>query len=858
MPRKLSLVLLALVMIVLVGCAPVATTKGGVPIKTYYAGPLSEKTGVSTALRLAEQAGTLSLVDDAAQADVLVLNGVLDDPQAVAAHLQAGKGALLILGATSQASALSQALGAEVALMPQNLAVSPKVDEKSPHGIVKDIVWTTATQVRERMTLAAGSLTPVVTAFETGEMLLGEGQVGAGRVYVFAAFLDGVNPQIQDWPYFNYFIYNLAARAAGRTPLSFGEYPASPVPHLNEQIALCAAMGILLVIAALIFRSVRAYSMAHPELLNQLVADRKEYEQREAGTDWEKVGFHRPIGGFMFALMSGLILFIPLTIYQDMILPAYILPSAQAFGIWGRVTAFFSIIWNVFDMGTSVAHIKFFSQHRVHNPQRAVQYAQFYVWWQALSGTVQVVLVTIVASTVLPNTVYAIYIWSIVVHTLIQIPGFYMIISDNMTALQRFDYNQIIDMATTMVIPMVVQPIFITLVVWMGKQNPVMGGALGGVLGLGVAAYASGLVSFLLGFWLYRRIGYNARLLFLAHFDWNIIKESLGYGIFLVLSGVIGGIGTALNVLVIQSRLINMTEVLGNLGLAGSFSFAYSVLQVLYGNTMPSISEAISNGRKILAQYYSAMGYKYGGLFSAFLCAMLLAVADRFILGASGPEFERAAALTVPLLLVGSLGFAGTTGSIVMFGTSKTRYVTVLAVVGLVFNFLVAYLLVDRWQIYAMIIPGAIWAIASSVAVYYFNSRYCFPQRFYPWQSLIAPILAGACHYLVVRTITGLVWQRDEVTSLIILVIALLPAYPFFAFFSGLVGAWDKNTLAELDQGTKLASFMRPMARLFYYAVWAGARFSPLHDRFPISIYEQARQEAESLTAERVKLVTTE
>mgnify|MGYP001466650024 CR=1 FL=1 len=48
---------------------------------------------------------------------------------------------------------------------------------------------------------------------------------------------------------------------------------------------------------------------------------------------------------------------------------------------------------------------------------------------------------------------------------------------------------------------------------------------------------------------------------------------------------------------------------------------------------------------------------------------------------------------------------------------------------------------------------------------------------------------------------------------------------------------------------------MRPMARLFYHATKLGARFSPLHNRFPITNYTAARAEAESLTEERVKLV---
>ena len=64
------------------------------------------------------------------------------------------------------------------------------------------------------------------------------------------------------------------------------------------------------------------------------------------------------------------------------------------------------------------------------------------------------------------------------------------------------------------------------MVAW-GQSHPVFGIPMGGVLGLGLAAYAAEALTFLLGLWLYRRLGYNARLLFLAHFDWADGQERL-------------------------------------------------------------------------------------------------------------------------------------------------------------------------------------------------------------------------------------------------------------------------------------------------------------------------------------------
>ena len=71
--------------------------------------------------------------------------------------------------------------------------------------------------------------------------------------------------------------------------------------------------------------------------------------------------------------------------------------------------------------------------------------------------------------------------------------------------------------------------------------------------------------------------------------------------------------------------MVNYTEIWGNWVLAQNFVFAFNVTSTLYNNIMPSISEAISHGRKLLSQYYSSMGYKWGGMISAMLAAILLA-----------------------------------------------------------------------------------------------------------------------------------------------------------------------------------------------------------------------------------------
>jgi len=470
--RKAVPVIVALVLL-LVAASPAAAQVSAVHV--YYAGP---EGGVRQSLGLADE---FEIVSDPLQAEVLVLNAAIPDPAAIAARVREGAGLLLILGPELTAEAVGAVLGVPVGVGFKLAPISLIPARGMADPVLTEIVWTSAPQVRERFELAspASDLCPLVLGFEDGSFILATRKVGQGQVYVFTPFLDDANPQFQGWAYFNYLLYHLTMRAAGRTPCSFADYSGSPVPHARERSALFIALAGMLLLSLLAYWIVRRYSLAHPEALDVLVADRAEFAAREAGTAWEEIGFHRPLGGFLVALMFGLLLFIPLIIYQNLVLPVYILPSAQALGIWGRVVQFFNLLWLLFDMGTSSAFIKFFAQYRVHDPRRAVQYGQVFVWWQALSGAVQVALVTAIAGTLLPRTAYALYAWSIIIHTLIQIPGFYEVMRHALMGLQRFDYAQVLDLGLYAIFPMVTQPLLITLMVAWGQRHPVFGLPMG-------------------------------------------------------------------------------------------------------------------------------------------------------------------------------------------------------------------------------------------------------------------------------------------------------------------------------------------------------------------------------------------
>jgi O-antigen/teichoic acid export membrane protein len=820
-------------------------------IRVYIAGDAST---VRPALDLAGRDAFI-VTDDPHQADVLLLNGAIPDPSLVNDRLAGGAGLVLILGPDITSDAFGIATGIPVKFQRADTAVSLADISAMDDPISRQIIWNGAPQVRERCQIETpiSSVQPLVTGYEDASWLIWSNP--ARNTFIVNFFLGANdNPQFRDWAYYNYLIYHLVTRAAGRTPDDFAVYPGSPVPHAAERNGLLAVLAILVIVTFGIFILVRRYSLRHPEALDRIALPRGETNPGAVAAAWDQVGFQRPLSGFLVALSLGLLFFIPLILYQNLILPTYILPSAQALGIWGRVTQFFNLAWYIFDMGTSVAFIKYLSQYRVHDPKKGIQYGQLFVWWQALSGAVQVALVIGLASTVVPDSAYALYAWSVIIHTTIQLPGFYQVFRHALSGFQRQDAARILDVFLNVVMPMLVQPVFVLMMYAWGRGHPAFGGSMGGLLGMGVAGYAAELLTFLIGLVLYRRLGYRAGVLFLAHFDWETVRTGFGFGFFEMLASAAWSGGQAAEVWITQSRLINYAEIWGNWVLAQNFLFSFQVLQMLTEGAMAAISEAISSGKRILSQYYSAMTYKWGGLTGAFIGAVLIAVAPSFLIGATGPEFHRAALYVVPLAFWGAIQYLSWVGDTVQLGANKPYLKTMLTLGEQITRVVFIYLLLATFQVTALIIAYFIGLLAKGTAAFLVNHKFCFPQKIYIYQSIVAPLLAGGAHYLLLRTIGGVLWRGDQVTSVLFFLVGILFSFPVYLFLYGLAGGWDDGTLGELREAVDMTGRLRPVVWLIWASSAAGARLSPLHNRFPIRIRPAAMEEARSLTLEKVSL----
>lgn len=835
------------------------------PINVYYvaqAGGARTEDPVLQALTLTD---LLNVVDSLDQADAIVVYNAWPSFREISAVRDRGLGIVLFMGPqldTQLAGLGDLGLGWGGGWGTEPISIEPVPGVSDP--VLDQIAWTSAPQIKARSMIAGVNggpeLEALVRTADSHELILEHLVAGNGKVYVFAPWIppdEAHNPDLLEWPYWNYLVYHLTARAAGETPLGYADYPGSPVPHAEQKTGLVAVLAIMLAGTVGAFVLVRRYSLRHPEALDHIVASYRRYRKLQQ-SPWEEVGFHRPLAGFLFLVAVVLVLFIVLFIYQQAVLFGTLLKSAQARVVWSLITTFFATVWVLFDWGTGTAFVKFFAERRVDDPRDGIKYAQFYIWWQAITGTVQLGLILLLAAFVVPETSYAFMSYYLILHALIQFPGFFMVFQNAFRAYQKQDYDQVLNLVLYLT-PIVVQTATVYLFIQWGAANPIFGRSMAGVFGLGIGVYLSHTLVFVVGYLLFKRLGYSASLLFMAHFDRETITSALRFGTPITIAGVAGGLGYIAQTALIGLYILNWTEVQGNWDVVSpqGLLLAYGAVGGLYQGIMPAISEAFSHGRLTLTCYYVAQGFKYGALFSVFVTSALIGVGDRFILGALGEDYQRAAGLVVAMGLWGMIQFPAWFSDRFQEGTGRPDLQMWMVILEQSVRIIFMILLMPSLGLTGLILAYLMALGMKAVLAWWLNGQLILPFRIYWWQTAVAPLLAGVINWALLRFLGTAMGGEEinQIAAVVLFFIALLPSLPVFFFFNGLFGGWDDAGLVELRRAAGLSSLGKPIAWLIYYATSLGARLSPLHGRFPIDVHGPAQLEASTLTAERVSLV---
>ena len=225
------------------------------------------------------------------------------------------------------------------------------------------------------------------------------------------------NEHFMVWSFFNYMLFAAVQSSTGKQVPVYGQWSMSPVPHITEQIFIgIAVLGTALLSVWLFIRSRKQgtlkkeyFSEKNISVLRETsetekIRPEKEFDETipvDKTDEWEKIGFHRQLSGFLKLYFLMMILIIPQLLISSMIMPQFLNPYPQSSGWYSYTLHFFEAIWLIFDMGFNYAIIKFFAQNRIEHPEKAYHYVQLFVWWQILSGVVQIGFMAFVGSIVL-------------------------------------------------------------------------------------------------------------------------------------------------------------------------------------------------------------------------------------------------------------------------------------------------------------------------------------------------------------------------------------------------------------------------------------------------------------------------
>jgi O-antigen/teichoic acid export membrane protein len=153
---------------------------------------------------------------------------------------------------------------------------------------------------------------------------------------------------------------------------------------------------------------------------------------------WKAVGFHRPLAGILYNLIFIFIAAGFGVILTVWLIPNFILPFPEALGFTTITTQIFGFYFTLLDLGIGASIQRFVAAENVKNPRKAIQYIQFFCWYQMFSGLGQVTFIAWWVFTMVPKAELAYASWFFLIYSTIQYPGMLGIFRSTLESYQRY------------------------------------------------------------------------------------------------------------------------------------------------------------------------------------------------------------------------------------------------------------------------------------------------------------------------------------------------------------------------------------------------------------------------------------
>ncbi len=581
---------------------------------------------------------------------------------------------------------------------------------------------------------------------------------------------------------------------------------------------------------------------------------------------WDKIGFHKPLAGFTFNLIFAVISQI-ISVFIAGILVNIFYPYPESNGYRNVVAGIFTLFYTTMDLGTHMIMERFIAESRIKNPQRMLQYIQYFIWYQAFTGLVQTTVVTLYALFIVPNTSLGYGMWLMLIVATYQYPGFLGVFGGVLGSLQQYHKTAVLGFISGEGFSRVCEFTFVFLGRLYGQAHPEIGEIMGIAIGANIGTYIKDFFSMWLSAWYFSNAmkaqGIRARDCFRVQFDRKLIKECILFGI---KTGAANLIGTAMGFIILWEYLLYMPQYTTFATLSGLMaSISNFVNWGSISAPTPLIAESYLNGKKKLTQYYISQTFRYITLFQMMFLPSILTiylVLPKFFVVFNMEQYALAIPFFFPTLISQIQQPYTNFADSIQLGTNHPNSLMVLRFCEESMKiFFVTFWVVllqlplkmglsaTIWILPCGILPAILW---KTITGYVYIHKKIVPLKINVWQNLGAPLIAGGTIFggLVLFIIFGFPVLEAAITfiptvfiSILLLIILLLFGYlPFTAF----LGGWDTESLRDFSRAAQMSGpskfFVKPMYKLTA-KVCARSR---LHNRFRIPA-EDAMKEAREL-----------
>ncbi|MHA1717732.1 MAG: hypothetical protein ACTSXP_18975, partial [Promethearchaeota archaeon] len=565
---------------------------------------------------------------------------------------------------------------------------------------------------------------------------------------------------------------------------------------------------------------------------------------------WDEIGFHRPIGGFWYKLILEVgILLIPVLLVSFML--KYIYPYPTSKGYEQTFSGLFIFVFTIFDIGTCNTISRFIADENVKNPRGIVQYIQYFIWYQAITGLVQITVISYYALYIAPNTALAYGSWIMLAVVTKQWPGFPGVFKGTLNALQQFQKKNMIDFIQGEAFQRVTEIVFVLIGKYWGATNPQIGELLGISIGAVFGLYLDDIIASFVSAWFLSKslkpYGVTFSQMFGVDFDWRLVKRCTFFGLKTGFPGLISA-GVQLFSLVLALNYIPQYTtfiVLKNMAI----QLVALTQRLTDQDFTPLLTEAYQNGKKKLVKYYNAHALRFYAINSGFAIAIMLTVISIFEQLFIGLRLYRYL-FTIPFLIPALIYRASKPyvnfPNQVLIAADKANQILFFNLmeqslrVAFLYLTIVVFRIQDlgTWGIVYTLTLGDFPAVVLKMIVAYVYIHFkVIKFKLMIWQGIVVPILSCGILFsifLIFKALfLDLLFSFNFILAIIIGIVFLAALVLVFYFpLTVFLGGWDKNSIRDFMKVKKMAGPSKILVVPIANSVFFTAQHAKLHDRF--------------------------